>query len=71
MKMKKKIKKGILEVIFIVSLFAVFCISGSLEQGYISTTETIVYVSVAFIALGTSGFMSGLFTKPDYNRRPK
>lgn len=69
--MKKKIKKSILEVIFIVSLFAVFCISGSLEQGYISATETIVYVSVAFIALGTSGFMSGLLTKPDYNRRTK
>ena len=71
MKMKKKIIKRVLEIVFFVSMFAVFCISGSLEQGYISATETIVYVSVAFIALGTSGFMSGLLTKPDYNRRSK
>lgn len=68
--MKKKIVKGVLEVVFFVALFAVFCISGSLEQGYINTGETIVYVSIAFIALGVSGFLSGLLTLPDY-RRPK
>lgn len=63
--MKKKIIKRVLEVVFFVAIFAISCILGSMEQGYISIGEAIVYVSIAFITLGVSGFVSGLLTLPD------
>ena len=62
---KKKIIKRVLEVVFFGAMFAVSCTAGSLEQGYIGIGETIVYVSIAFIALGVSGFLSGMLTLPD------
>lgn len=66
--MKKGINK-ILAAVFVFSWFAILAIAGSMEQAYISLTQGIVYCIVAFVALGVSGFLSGMLTVPDERSR--
>ena len=64
----RKVKNKILPVVFLLSWFAIFALTGSFEQFRISAVEYIVYCAVAFIAIGVSGFLSGMFTLPDDGR---
>lgn len=66
-----KLKNKLLPGIFTISWIAVLALTGNFEQCRISAVEYIVYCTVAFIAIGVSGFMSGLLTLPDSERRKK
>ena len=66
-------KRKILTLIFILSWFAVFFITGSLDQYIISVGQAIGYSVIVFAAMGISGFLSGMLTlsKPQnkYDRK--
>ncbi len=55
-----KLKKKLLTVVFVLSWFAIFALTGSFEQFRISAVEYIVYCAVAFVAIGISGAITGL-----------
>ncbi len=55
-----KLKKKLLTVVFVLSLFAIFALTGSFEQLRISAFEYIVYCTAAFVAIGISGAITGL-----------
>lgn len=55
-----KLKKKLLTVVFVLSLFAIYALTGSFEQFRISAVEYIVYCAVAFVAIGISGVITGL-----------
>lgn len=55
-----KLKKKLLTVVFVLSWFAIFALTGSFEQFRISAVEYIVYCAVAFVAIGISGTITGL-----------
>ena len=57
-------KHKILTVIFVLSWFAVFAITGSLDQYIISIEQAVVPSIIVFAAMGISGFISGLLTLP-------
>lgn len=57
-------KRKILTVIFLLSWFAIFCITGSLDQYIISVEQAVAYSVITFAALGISGVLSGLLTIP-------
>lgn len=57
-------KRKILTVIFLLSWFAIFCITGSLDQYIISFEQAVAYSVITFAALGISGVLSGLLTIP-------
>lgn len=59
-------RKKFFTIIFVLSWFAVFCIMGSLDQYIISTEQAIISSIIALAALGISGFLSGMLTKPEY-----
>ena len=58
-------KKKILSAVFVVTVLAIFCISGSLEQNMISHAQAIIYSAITFAVMGYSGFKSGMLIKPD------
>lgn len=55
-----KLKKKLLTVVFALSWFAIYALTGSFEQFRISAFEYIVYCAVAFVAIGISGAITGL-----------
>lgn len=55
-----KLKKKLLTVVFVLSWFAIYALTGSFEQFRISAAEYIVYCAVAFVAIGISGTLTGL-----------
>lgn len=55
-----KLKKKLLTVVFVLSWFAIYALTGSFEQFRISAVEYIVYCTVAFAAIGISGVITGL-----------
>lgn len=57
-------KHKAMTLIFVLSWFAVFAITGSLEQYIISVGQAVVSSVIAFTALGISGFLSGMLTLP-------
>ena len=69
--MKNGCIKKILSMVFILSWFAIFCITGSLDQYIISFEQAIVSSVIAFTALGISGFLSGMLTmsEPPDNKK--
>ena len=68
---KKKLKEKIFSAVFVACWFGIYLLTASFEQFYITAFEYIIYSLITFIALGVSGALSGLLTKPDYNRRAK
>lgn len=62
-------KHKILIVIFVLSWFAVFFIAGSLDQYIISVGQAVVYFIIIFMAMGISGFLSGMLTLPDKHNK--
>ena len=63
-------RKKIFTIIFVLSWFAVFAITGSLDQYIISIEQAVVPSIIVFAAMGISGFLSGMLTLPDkYNRK--
>lgn len=55
-----KLKKKLLTIVFVLSWFAIYALTGSFEQFRISVFEHIVYCAVAFVAIGISGAITGL-----------
>lgn len=55
-----KLKKKLLTVVFVLSWFAIYALTGRFEQFRISAVEYIVYCAVAFVAIGISGVITGL-----------
>lgn len=66
---RKNIIKQVLSVVFLLSGFAILALTGSFEQLRITAVEYIIYCAIAFIALGVSGFLSGMLTVPDERSR--
>lgn len=62
--------KKIFSVIFLLSWLAVFCITGSLEQEYITCGQAVTASVINFTVMGISGFLSGMLTLPGkYDRK--
>lgn len=57
-------KHKAMTLIFVLSWFSVFAITGSLDQYIISIEQAVVSSIIAFTALGISGFMSDMLTLP-------
>lgn len=62
-------KRKILSLIFILSWFAVFFIAGSLDQYIISVRQAVGYSVIVFVAMGISGFLSGLLAFPKQSNK--
>jgi len=58
-------KKKILSAVFVITVFAIFCISGNLEQGVITHAQAIIYSAITFAVMAYSGFKSGMLVHPD------
>lgn len=57
-----KIKSKLYAVIFVLSWFAFFLITGSMEQDIITISQGMISSAINFITLGISGVKSGLLT---------
>ena len=55
-------KRKALTVIFLLTVIALFVITGSLEHEYITIGQAIVAGIVNFIAMAVSGYKSGMLT---------
>ena len=62
LKRLKKLKNGILTVIFVFSWIAVYLLTASFEQFMISSIEYLVYSASALTTLITSGTLTGMLT---------
>ena len=62
--------KKFLSGIFLLSWFAVFVITGSLEQEYITCGQAFAAGALNYIVMAYSGFRSGLLTLPDKGKEP-
>ena len=62
LKRLKKLKNGILTVIFVFSWIAVYLLTASFEQFMISSIEYLVYSAIALTTLITSGTLTGMLT---------
>lgn len=58
-------KRKALSVIFLLTVFALFYITGSLEQGYITDGQAVAAFIVNFAAMAVSGYKSGMLTNRD------
>lgn len=58
-------KKKMLSAVFVATVFAIFCISGNLEQGVITHAQAIIYSAIIFAVMAYSGFKSGMLGCPD------
>lgn len=59
--------KKLKQIIFLLTWFAVFMITGNLDSGEMSLGAASIAVTVNFIVMAWSGFSSGLLVVPDYN----
>lgn len=62
--------KKFLSGIFLLSWFAVFCITGNLEQGYISSGQAFSAYAMNYVVMAYSGFKSGMLALPDKEKEP-
>lgn len=53
-------KRKALSVIFLLTVLAMFYITGSLEQGYITCGQALIALTVNFAAMAVSGYKSGM-----------
>lgn len=56
--------KKIKQVIFFLSVFALFGITGSMDNGCISVKAAVILSAVNFAVMGWSGFSSGMLVLP-------
>ena len=63
--------KKIKQVIFFLAVFALFWITGSMDNGEISIKAAVILSAVDFSVIVWSGFSSGLLVLPDKERRLK
>lgn len=64
-------RKKFLSVIFLLSWLAVFFISGSLEQEYVTCGQASAVSAVNFAVMAYSGFGSGMLTVPQKMKRAR
>ena len=64
MRKKRKIINDVLSVVFFMTFVAMFILAGSMEQGTISDKQAFIAITINFVAMGVSGFMSELLTLP-------
>lgn len=56
------------QVIFFLAVFALFLITGSLDNGEISIKAAVILLVIDFTVIVWSGFSSGLLVLPDNNK---
>lgn len=60
--------KKLKQIIFLLTWFAVFVITGNLDSGEMSLKAAAIAMTVDFIIMAWSGFSSGLLVLPDKRR---
>lgn len=63
--------KRLKQIIFLLTWFAVFMITGNLDSGEMSLEAASIAITVNFIVMAWSGFSSGLLVLSDNERRAK
>ncbi len=58
--LKPKTKSVICKVIFVLTLFAMFCIIGGLESYSISPLQAVSYIFMGFLIMAASGLKGGI-----------